>query len=342
MNGRIIVIGASYGGIEALSLLIGQLPPTFPAPVFIVQHLGAGSTGVLPRILARASSLPVAHPQHCELIQPGRIYVAPPDRHMLVHRGYVALCNGPRENRFRPAVDPLFRSAALAYGPAVVGVVLTGYLDDGTAGLMAIKDQHGTAVVQNPLEAIAPSMPNSALASVSVDHRCNLAEMGALLIMLANDDPAMVAAGSRDELVGAEVSLAEGNLAPDVWSKFETMAMPGGLNCPDCQSALFMLRDRRVIRFRCRAGHAFSAQSLLCAQLESRESKLGALLGDLSEEVALARLLLDSPLAQTGNLCVALKARIQQAEHRAAKVNEWLQGNSAIEPQPGRMALSVP
>lgn len=243
---------------------------------------------------------------------------------MLVHRGYVALSHGPRENRFRPAVDPLFRSAALAYGPAVVGVILTGHLDDGTAGLMAIKDQRGTTVVQDPLDAIAPSMPRSALASVAVDHRCNLAEMGALLMMLASDDPAVADPGARDELLATEVSLAEGGFTPPVWSKFEAMAIPVGINCPDCGGALFMLRDRRVIRFRCRAGHAFSAQSLRCAQSEDTENKLGTLLGAFSDEVALARLLLDAAVEHPVDLRAALHSDIQSAELRTALVSEWL------------------
>ncbi|WP_051391141.1 chemotaxis protein CheB [Paraburkholderia mimosarum] len=334
MTGRIIVIGASYGGIEALSLLVGQLPPTFPAPVFIVQHLGAGSLGVLPRILSRAGSLPVAHPRHCEPIRPGRIYVAPPDHHMLVRKGYVALSLGPRENRFRPAVDPLFRSAALAYGPAVVGVILTGHLDDGTAGLMAIKDQRGTAVVQEPREATAPSMHASALANVTVDHRCSVAEMGALLVMLANDDASMPALGLRDEL-DTEVRIAEGDLDQVTWARFEAMAAPCGLNCPDCEGALFMLRDQRVARFRCRAGHAFSAQSLLCARRESIESKLGMVLGALSEEAALARLLLKTPSAQAADCQTALHAEIHATEQRAAQVSEWLRGPSETDSKYG-------
>ncbi|SDE43993.1 chemotaxis protein CheB [Paraburkholderia lycopersici] len=333
MNGRIIVIGASYGGFEALSLLIAQLPANFPAPVFIVQHLGTSSTGALPRILGRAGCLPVAHPHHGEFIRGGRIYVAPPEQHMLVQQDHIELSHGPRENHFRPAVDPLFRSAAFAYGPAVVGVVLTGHLDDGTAGLMAIKDRGGTAVVQEPSEAIAPSMPASALSSVSVDHRCTLAEMGALLVTLANDDATTPTLVSNDELIATEVSLAEGNLAGAIWSKFEAMALPSGLTCPDCQTALFVLRDRRTIRFRCRAGHAFSARSLLCAQEELRESKLAALFGTLREAATLARLLLETRAAQNADFRVALSTSIDAAEREAAQVSEWLRTTSGAGSQ---------
>lgn len=169
MKGRIVVVAASLHGIDALRQLVGALPADFPAPVFIVQHLGKDSLGFLPGILGRAGPLPADHPAAREKIVPGRIYVAPPDRHMLLEEGYVLLSQGPRENWVRPAADPLFRSAALAYGAAAIGVVLTGSLDDGTAGLLAIKDAGGTALVQDPQEALAPSMPRSALRHVAVD-----------------------------------------------------------------------------------------------------------------------------------------------------------------------------
>jgi len=189
MGGRLFVIGASLSGIDALSRLMGQLPADFPAPIFIAQHVASHSPGLLPHILSQAGRLPAVHPRNADLIQAGRVYVAPPDRHMLVEKGYVKLSHGPHENLARPAIDPLFRSAAVAYGPAVVGVVLTGQLDDGTAGLLAIKDRAGTTIVQDPAEASASSMPQSALQHVPVDHCLGLDDMAALLVMLAHDDP---------------------------------------------------------------------------------------------------------------------------------------------------------
>ncbi|WP_233837749.1 chemotaxis protein CheB [Paraburkholderia sp. ZP32-5] len=271
MSGRIFVIGASQGGIDALRQLVKQLPADFPAPVLIVQHVGAGSPSMLPAILTKAGSLPAQHPGNIELIEQGRIYVAPPNRHMLVRQGYIRLSEGPRENHCRPAIDPLFRSAANAYGPAVVGVVLTGHLDDGTAGLMAIKDRGGIAVVQEPSEALAPSMPRSALAHACVDHCCRLAEMGELLVDLARDDPDMPAPGSRDDLIRIETRIAEGSVDAADWSQFERLSTPSGLNCPECASALFELRDRSMTRFRCRAGHAFSARALAGEQTGVRD-----------------------------------------------------------------------
>jgi two-component system chemotaxis response regulator CheB len=324
MKDRIFVIGASHGGIEALSQLIRQLPADFPAPVFIVQHIDASSPGMLPKILGRAGRLPAVHARNTEIFEKSRIYVAPADQHMLVQRGYIRLSQGPRENHTRPAIDPLFRSAAIAYGPAVVGVVLTGHLDDGTAGLMAIKDRGGIAVVQEPSEAAAPSMPRSAQANVCIDHCCKLAEMGDLLVTLAYDDLGPPEPGAHDKLIGIETRIAEGIPEAADWAALEALTVPSGLNCPECGSALLELRDERLLRFRCRAGHAFSAQSLFALQAESTENQLAALFGALSEEVKLGRRLLDSPIVRDAQTLAALKAQIGKAERAAAQVWHWM------------------
>jgi two-component system chemotaxis response regulator CheB len=189
MNGRIIVIGASLSGIDALSKLVGELPADLPAPVLIVQHVASHSPGMLPQILSRAGPLPAVHPKSSTSLEPGRIYVAPPDRHMLVEKGWIRLSHGPRENFARPAIDPLFRSAAMAYGPAAVGVVLTGQLDDGTAGLLAIKDRGGVTIVQDPQEATAASMPRSAMRHVQVYQFCRFSEIARMFTYLSRDDP---------------------------------------------------------------------------------------------------------------------------------------------------------
>jgi two-component system chemotaxis response regulator CheB len=165
----IVVIGASYGGIEALKMLVSGLPEGFPASVLIVQHTSPTAPGVLPHILMKAGPLPASLPADFTPLKPGHIYVAPPDYHLLLEPGIVRLTRDPKENHVRPAVDALFRSAAHSYGPRIVGVVLTGWLYDGTAGLQAVKDRGGLAIVQDPLEAIASSMPQSALRHVAVD-----------------------------------------------------------------------------------------------------------------------------------------------------------------------------
>ena len=177
----VVAIGASAGGIQALTSLASGLPRDFPAAVFVVVHIPPYAVSRLPEILSRAGPLPAAHARQGEPIEPGRIYVAPPDRHLLVRQGWVELARGPRENHSRPAIDPLFRTAARAYGPRVVGVVLSGSLYDGSMGLMAIKTRGGVAVVQDPNEAAFASMPRSALQAVTADHVLPAAAMAAVL-----------------------------------------------------------------------------------------------------------------------------------------------------------------
>src|SRR5215471_20025144 len=167
---NIIVVGCSVGGVEALQTLVAGLPAKFRPSLFVVMHLSPQGTSVLPDILNRSGELPASHPRNGEAIRPGHIYVAPPDHHLLIEDGRMRISRGPKENRHRPAVDPLFRSAARYYGRRVIGVVLTGALDDGAAGLMIIKKRGGVAVVQDPDEAMAADMPRSAIEAVAVDH----------------------------------------------------------------------------------------------------------------------------------------------------------------------------
>jgi two-component system chemotaxis response regulator CheB len=183
----IIVIGTSAGGLKALGAILGALPSDIDATVFIVQHLAADKPSILPKILTDIGSLPASHPSDGELIEKGRIYVAMPDYHLLVNAGSMRVVRGPQENRFRPAIDALFRSAARGYGSRVVGVVLTGYLDDGTVGLQAVKKCGGVAIVQDPDEAEYPSMAKSALQYVKVDHCLRLAKIPDLLVRLSNE-----------------------------------------------------------------------------------------------------------------------------------------------------------
>jgi len=181
---QLVVIGTSAGGLEALRTLVAALPVDFPAALCVVMHTAPQSPGVLHEILGRSGRLPAISPQSAERLLPGRVYVAPPDMHLLVEPGRVRLSKGPKENRFRPAIDPLFRSAAQVFGPGAIGVVLTGNLDDGTAGLWAIKQLGGTAIVQDPAEALYPSMPRSAMRHVAVDHVVPIAGLAPLLVQL--------------------------------------------------------------------------------------------------------------------------------------------------------------
>ncbi|HTD92609.1 MAG TPA: chemotaxis protein CheB, partial [Chitinophagaceae bacterium] len=164
----LIVIGASAGGFEALKTLVQNLPADFPAPIFVVWHMSPDVPGILPQVLNKQNSIYAASAYDMEPIQKNRIYVAPPDRHLLIDRGFVRVTNGPKENRFRPAVDPLFRSAAYVYGPRVIGIILSGALDDGTSGLWNVKRSGGTTIVQDPLDAEVASMPANAMREVRV------------------------------------------------------------------------------------------------------------------------------------------------------------------------------
>jgi len=183
----IIVIGASAGGVQALATLVGSFPQKLPAAIFVVLHIPAESPSLLPGILSRSGPLEAVQSIDCMAIEHGCIYVAAPDHHLLIEHGHVRIVGGPKENHHRPAVDPLFRSAAQAYGSRVVGVVLTGALDDGTAGLIALKRRGGIAVVQDPDEALFSGMPLSALANVEVDYRLPLSSIGPLLVRLASE-----------------------------------------------------------------------------------------------------------------------------------------------------------
>src|SRR5438477_8843312 len=203
----IVVVGASAGGMHALEKLVAGLPRDLPAAVFVVWHLSPGVRSVLPKVLARAGPLPAEHARDGDAIRPGRIYIAPNDHHLLLERGYVRVTKGPKENRFRPAVDPLFRSAAYIYSTRAVGVVLSGALDDGTAGLWAIKLRGGTAIVQDPVDAMQRSMPINALDNVEVDYKVPVAEMGSLLARLAQEEaaPGTLLPAEEREKMEAEV-----------------------------------------------------------------------------------------------------------------------------------------
>ncbi len=335
MKNRIIVIGASLNGITALTQLVRALPKDFPAPILITQHVAAHSPGILPHLLTSAGSLPAQHPQDREALLPGRIYVAPPDRHMLVVGNVIRLSHGPKENLSRPAIDPLFRSAALAYGPAVVGVVLTGQLDDGTAGLLAIKDRNGVAMVQDPLEASAPSMPSSALRHVAIDRICKVAEMAPYLTMLANDAPA-TEPGTPLTLLEIENRIALGISTVDDWWELSRMSQPSGLTCPECHCSLFEISDTRLLRFRCRSGHGYSSESLMSGQEGGRETLLAALYGALIEEAAVAARLRALPdHASDPVQSTYLAERSARLRGEAEQIGALMRGIAGlVEPEP--------
>jgi two-component system chemotaxis response regulator CheB len=260
VNRDIIVIGASAGGVEALKTVICALPGNLQAAIFIVLHVGR-TPSIMPEILNSCGSLRAIHPHNCEAIQYGRVYIAPPDNHLIIESGHVHLSKGPRENRARPAIDPLFRSAALVYGRRVIGVVLSGMLDDGTLGLWEIKRRGGIAIVQDPQDSMYPDMPRSAVANVPVDYSASLSEISSLLQKVCCET--------------IETEMHE----PLEESKPENTT----LTCPDCHGPLQRIRHGDVMELRCRVGHRFSQEAALDAHADSEERVLWSAIESLEE-----------------------------------------------------------
>jgi two-component system chemotaxis response regulator CheB len=282
----IITIGASAGGVEALGALVGGLPADLPASVFVTLHVPSHRASSLPQILSKRGPLPAEHARDGQAIEPGRIFVAPPDQHLLIHEGIVRLSRGPRENGVRPGIDPLFRTAARWYGPRVVGVVLSGTLDDGAAGLLAIKERGGIAVVQDPDDALFPWMPRAAMDVVDVDHALPASEIPELLVRLAIDDPAVKADDPVPEEMKIESAIAEFDLG--AIQGVDRPGIPSGFACPDCAGVLWEIQDGEMTRYRYRVGHAWSTTSLLAEQAKSLEVALWTAFRALEERAALA------------------------------------------------------
>src|SRR5438270_3364130 len=327
----IVVIGASAGGMGALERLVAGLPADLPAAVFVVWHLAPGVRSVLPTMLSRAGRLPAAHAEDGDPIKPGRIYVGPNDHHMLLERGYVRVTKGPKENRFRPAIDPLFRSAAYIYSTRAVGVVLSGALDDGTAGLWAIKMRGGTAVVQDPADAVHRSMPLNALDNVDVDHKLPAHEIGPLLGRLVREQaaPEPIMPAEARERMEAEIKIAR-----ESDPRLEDILQYGDLSpftCPECHGVLSMFRDGNIVRFRCHTGHAVSSGALLEAGTEQVEERLMDALRALDETIMLLNQL-GEQYAKQGNTAGAEQCfnRARDAYERSRPVREAALNNEEL------------
>jgi two-component system, chemotaxis family, protein-glutamate methylesterase/glutaminase len=283
----IVVIGASTGGIEALQRLVGGLPPELPAAVFVVQHLSATSRGYLPQILARARPLPAAHAQDRDPIRLGRIVVAPPDVHVLLADGRFQVYHGPKEHGLRPAIDPLFRSAARVFGPRVVRVILSGLRDDGTAGLIAVKLAGGLAIGQDPAEAAVPDMPRSVLRYLEVDHCLPAAEIAPTLVRLAQapaateEIPMSPDREERtDDIIQEQIRAIERSAGTD---------RPALVSCPDCGGPIWGFQVDGLTQFQCRVGHRYTTESFLARQAEALEHTLWAAVRMLDERAMYAR-----------------------------------------------------
>ena len=272
MSPQCIVIGASAGGLEPLREVVSRLPAGFPVPVFVVMHVAAYQPSYLPEILSWTGPLPALHPEDKRRAEPGFIYVAPPDHHLLIDDGSMAVKRGPKENGFRPSIDALFRSAAYSYGPGAIGVVLSGALNDGASGLWSIKRLGGIAIVQEPKQAAYPSMPRSALEYTEADYKVPSTEIASLLIQLTQEqpDPVEIIGNGVDEdarRMAIETQVAAGINLPE-----KTILALGEMSqftCPECRGALVRIKEGRLLRFRCHKGHGFSADALLEGLMET-------------------------------------------------------------------------
>jgi two-component system chemotaxis response regulator CheB len=283
----VVVAGASAGGVEALVELVRSLPEDFPHSVLVVLHVAPTGTSVLPAILSRACRLPVGAPADGDELRPGHVYVAPPDSHLVVEDSHLRLSQAPRENGHRPAIDPTMRTAASAYDGGTIGIVLSGSRDDGTAGLMAIKASGGTAIVQDPEEALYPAMPLSAIAHVEADA---ILPIGAMASWILNNNPTDGPPGSEPAMPIEEPTHNPGTTVPGTSSGNPPSSAAGEgtrFTCPDCGGVLFERHEGALERFQCSVGHVFSIESLSSAQAEALEGALWAAVRSLEDRAAL-------------------------------------------------------
>ena len=306
-----------------MARLAAGLPHDLPAALLVVHHFPANSQSVLPSIVSRAGPLPAVHATHNQDIEPGRIYIAPPDRHMLVVENRIHLTRGPRENGHRPAVDPLFRTAARCFGRRLIGVLLSGSLDDGTVGLMAVKRHGGIAVVQDPDESLYGGMAESARTRVDVDHVLRVDEIAQLLTRLtrepvaSQEGTAMLPEDrySQDPAESGTAAIEEGPLP----------GPPTALTCPDCGGAIWEVVEGEVVRYRCHVGHAYTTDSMVGAQAAFVEAALWSAVRELEEKAQLSRRLGErSRRRGLERLAQRYEQAVQTSEHASTAIRHLL------------------
>lgn len=306
----IVAIGGSMGSTAVLRRILADLPPGLPATILVATHVPSGSSGYLAEALGRACPLPVSQAVDGQPLERGHVYVAPPNRHLLVNAGAVVLGTGPRENMARPSIDPLFRSVALAFGPRAIGVVLTGLLNDGAAGLHAIKATGGLTVVQHPVDAEAADMPRAALEAVEVDHVGRAEELGGLIAELVRTEAGPSHPGSHD--LELEVEIAAGRrLGSD---RLREIAEPVALTCPHCQGVLSEIKESGPLRYRCQIGHAFTAEAVISAGEDGIEQALRIAMRMMEERTELVGRMAREA-RQTGRKAVAELYEARAAEY---------------------------
>lgn len=325
-NRDVIVIGASAGGVQALMTLVAALPRDLPAAVFIVLHIPSDVPSLLPDILARESRLEVAHAINAEKIRHTKIYVAPPNHHLLIEDGRVKLVHGPKENLHRPSIDALFRSAARWAGPRVIGVVLTGARDDGRLGMRAIKQRGGMAIVQDPFEAPFPSMPMSVMQDVKVDHSVPVREIAPLLYRLSQETVADEWGYPVHDEIEIEARIAEQEMeSGELIASVEKLGTISKLTCPDCHGALWEMRDEAMLRYRCHVGHAFSAESLNEGQSQMLEVALWSAVRALEEKMILSRRIVErARKANHARAAMLFERRALEAEEHSSVLRQLL------------------
>ncbi|WP_162054217.1 chemotaxis protein CheB [Pontibacter pamirensis] len=283
---KIIVIGTSAGGMQALTLLLSKLPADLPAALFIVQHLSKDSSApFLVKRLSQYTKLTCKVAEHQQTFEAGTVYMAPPDRHLLLKGNEMLVTRGPRENQFRPSIDPLFRSAAAYHGASVTGVILTGFMSDGVVGMESIKRSGGATVVQDPEYAEYPALPNNVIRQIKTDHVVPVKEMGKILVELANQADEGSVTVPTD--IWQEALIAERVMNNSGMSSIEELEKAGSrspYSCPDCGGGLWELSQQNTIkRFRCHSGHAYTKDSLLDGMSSALEETLWVALRTLEE-----------------------------------------------------------
>lgn len=327
MIGRdVVVIGASAGGIPALTTVLQGLPAGLHLAIFVVVHSSADNPGRLPDVLGKRARYPAAFANDGEPIRHGRVYVAPADRHMTIDDGRVVVTRGPRENRFRPAVDPLFRTAAESYGQRVIAVVLSGALGDGSHGLAMVKKRGGVAVVQDASDAAVPSMPLSALKAVAADHVVPSRAMPALIAQLAGAAPSKRRPLSKGRRSASAAPGGEGMEAPP------SDGPPSGFTCPDCGGALWELEESGVLHYACHVGHRLSVESLLAGQVDGIEASLWSAVRALEETAEMRRRM--ATRARTGRMDALATQWEGQAEEAEVRADDLRRAIAAARPRP--------
>jgi two-component system chemotaxis response regulator CheB len=312
--------------VQALSALVADLPPTLPAAVFIVLHVSANVPSLLPDILARECELEVAHAIEGEPIMRRRVYIAPPDQHLIIEDGRVRLVHGPKENLHRPSIDALFRSAARWGGPRVIGVVLTGARDDGKVGMRAVQQRGGITIVQDPLEALFPSMPMSVMRDIRVDYSLPLREIAPLLNTLSREVAEEEEGYPVPDDVEIESRIAEQQMeSGELIASVERLGKISKLTCPDCHGALWEINDEDILRYRCHVGHAYTSEALNEGQSEMLEVALWSAVRALEEQMMLAqRIVVRARKANHERAAIMFEQRAREAEQHSAVLRQLL------------------